>query len=84
MLHIIWSIILGFIIGYIARAILPGAQHLGFWLTAAIGVGGSFLGGLIGSLISKPKDGAMIHPAGIIMSILGAVILLFAYTKFVH
>ena len=37
MLHIIWSIIVGFIIGWLAQALYPGAQHLGFWKAALIG-----------------------------------------------
>ena len=40
MLHIIWSIIIGFIIGLIARAIMPGAQNLGFIVTTLLGIGG--------------------------------------------
>jgi hypothetical protein len=40
MLHIIWSIIIGFIIGLIARAIMPGVQHLGFIMTTLLGIGG--------------------------------------------
>jgi len=84
MLHILWSIILGFIVGLLARAIMPGAQHLGFILTTVLGIGGSLLGGLIGRLFSKPKEGAKFHPAGLIMSLLGAIILLFLYQHFVH
>ncbi len=84
MLHIIWSIIIGFFIGLIARAILPGAQELGFWLTVGLGIGGSFVGGLIGRAVKKPEPGAPVHPAGLLLSIVGAVLLLFAYTKFVH
>jgi uncharacterized membrane protein YeaQ/YmgE (transglycosylase-associated protein family) len=81
MLHIIWSIIVGFIIGLIARAIMPGAQHLGFILTALLGIGGSIVGGLIARLFSKPKEGQPFHPAGIFMSIIGALILLFVWGK---
>jgi uncharacterized membrane protein YeaQ/YmgE (transglycosylase-associated protein family) len=81
MLHIIWSIIVGFIIGLVARAIMPGAQHMGFVLTTLLGIGGSIVGGLIGRLISKPKEGQPVHPAGIIMSIIGALILLFVWGK---
>lgn len=84
MLHILWSIILGFIVGYLARAVMPGAQHLGFLITTALGIGGSFVGGLIGSLFSKPSSDARFHPAGLLMSILGAVILLHGYTHFVR
>jgi uncharacterized membrane protein YeaQ/YmgE (transglycosylase-associated protein family) len=82
MLHIIWSIIIGFIIGLIARAIMPGAQELGFLVTTLLGIGGSILGGLLGRLFSKPAPGTPFHPAGIIMSILGALILLFLWGKF--
>ena len=78
MLHIIWSIIIGFIVGALARWFYPGAMHLGFWLTVLLGVAGSFLGGLIGSLFKRPASGQVFHPAGIIMSIIGAVIILFA------
>ena len=81
MLHIIWSIILGFIVGLIARAVLPGAQHMGFILTTVLGIAGSIVGGLIGRLFSKPEPGTPFHPAGIIMSILGAIILLFIWGR---
>ena len=81
MLHIIWSIIVGFIIGLIARAIMPGMQHLGFIMTTLLGIGGSIVGGLIGRLFSKPEPGSSFHPAGLIMSIVGALILLFIWGK---
>lgn len=82
MLHIIWSIIVGFIVGLIARAVLPGAHHLGFILTTLLGIAGSIVGGLIARLFSKPAPGAPFHPAGFILSIIGAVLLLFIYSKF--
>ena len=82
MLHIIWSIIIGFVVGLIARAIMPGAQNLGLIMTTLIGVGGSILGGLIGRRFSKPEPGTPFHPAGIIMSIIGALILLFLWGRF--
>jgi uncharacterized membrane protein YeaQ/YmgE (transglycosylase-associated protein family) len=82
MLHIIWSIIIGFVVGLIARAIMPGAQGLGLIMTTLIGVGGSILGGLIGRLFSKPEPGTPFHPAGVIMSIIGALILLFLWGRF--
>ena len=57
MLHIIWYIIVGFIVGLIARAIMPGAQHVGFIMTTLLGIAGSIVGGLIGRLFSKPEPG---------------------------
>ena len=76
MLHIIWSIIVGFVIGLIARAVVPGAQHMGFIATVVLGIVGSLVGGLLGRLISKPREGATFHPAGFILSIVGAIVLL--------
>jgi len=81
MLHIIWSIIIGFVVGLLARAIMPGAQHLGLILTTVLGIAGSIVGGLIGRLFSRPEPGTPFHPAGLILSIIGALILLFIYTR---
>jgi len=81
MLHIIWSIIVGFFIGLIARMIMPGAEHMGFILTTVVGIVGSIVGGFIGRLISPPKEGQPVHPAGLIMSIIGALIVLFVWGK---
>lgn len=82
MLHIIWSIIVGFIVGWIAKKVMPGASHLGFIWTTVLGIAGSIIGGLIGRMFSKPEPGASFHPAGFIMSIVGALILLFVCIKF--
>ena len=79
MLHILWSIIVGFIVGLIARAIVPGAQHLGFIATTVLGILGSVVGGFIGRLFSKPPEGSKFHPAGFIMSIVGAIVLVIIY-----
>ena len=76
MLHIIWSIIVGFIVGLIARAIVPGTQHMGFVMTAILGIIGSLVGGLIARLFSRPPEGSKFHPAGFLLSILGAIVLL--------
>jgi uncharacterized membrane protein YeaQ/YmgE (transglycosylase-associated protein family) len=82
MLHIIWSIIVGFIIGLIARAIMPGVQHMGFLMTTLLGIGGSIVGGLIGRLFSRPAPGSSFHAAGFIMSLIGALLLLFLWGRF--
>lgn len=72
----IWAAIVGFVVGIIARWILPGADQMGIIATTILGILGSFLGGYIGSLIKKPTEGAKFHPAGFLMSIVGAVLLL--------
>ena len=84
MLHILWSIIVGFIIGLIARAIMPGAQHLSFLMTSLVGIGGSIVGGLIGRVLSPPAGGTPFHPAGIAMSIIGALLILFLTGRYYH
>ncbi len=76
MLHIVWSILVGFAAGLCARAILPGAQHMGFVATTVLGIVGSVVGGYLGTLIRKPLPGAKFHPAGFVMSIVGAIVLL--------
>jgi len=81
MLHLIWMILVGFIIGLIARAIMPGVDHMGFWMTSLIGIGGSLVGGLIGMVISRPAPVAMFHPAGFLLSIVGAIALLFVIQR---
>ena len=77
MFHIIWMIIIGFVAGWIARAIVPGVDAMGFWMTAGLGILGSIVGGLASRIFSKPADGSMFHPAGILLSIIGAIIVLY-------
>jgi uncharacterized membrane protein YeaQ/YmgE (transglycosylase-associated protein family) len=81
MLHIIWSIILGFIVGLIAFFIMGGG-HIGFIGTTLIGIAGSFVGGLIARIFSKPADGSFIHPAGLLLSIVGACLVIFLINHF--
>jgi len=76
MLHIFWSVIVGFFVGLIARAVMPGADHMGFIATTVIGIVGSVIGGFIGRAIKQPEPGANFHPAGFAMSVVGAIVLL--------
>ena len=77
-MHLVWYVIVGFVVGLIARAILPGADHFGFIGTTIIGIVGSLVGGFVGSLVSKPPEGATFHRAGFFMSVAGAIVLLLA------
>jgi uncharacterized membrane protein YeaQ/YmgE (transglycosylase-associated protein family) len=79
MLHYIWMFIVGIVVGAIARFIMPGAEHLGIVMTGVLGIAGSFVGGFIARIFSKPADGALVHPAGLVLSIVGALVLLFAW-----
>lgn len=68
-------ILFGLIIGFLARAIMPGRQSMGLIKTALLGMGGSLLGGFLGSMISNSSP-TRIHAAGFIGSIVGALIVL--------
>lgn len=74
-MSIIGFLIFGFIIGLIARALMPGPQRMGILMTTVLGMVGAFVGGLLGSLISH-RPLLDLHPAGFIGSILGAIIVL--------
>ncbi|CAM5796672.1 GlsB/YeaQ/YmgE family stress response membrane protein [Rhizobacter fulvus] len=74
----VWMAIIGFVVGLIARAILPGTQSLGIILTAVLGIAGSFLAGFAGKAMGWYTDG---QPAGFIASIVGAIVLLFIVSK---
>lgn len=76
MLHLIWSVVVGFFAGLAARAVLPGADRMGLLATTGVGIVGSVIGGLIGGLIKKPAPDTRFHMAGFLMSIVGAVVLL--------
>ncbi|MCU0686213.1 MAG: GlsB/YeaQ/YmgE family stress response membrane protein [Polyangiaceae bacterium] len=69
-------LLFGFVIGLLARAIMPGNQNMGIVMTAVLGAAGSLLGGFVGSLLSGYSV-ADVHAAGFIGSLLGALALLF-------
>ena len=78
---IVWMIVVGFIVGLLARFFYPGAIGLGFLMTTLLGIGGSLVGGVIGGLIWRSPTGKF-QPAGLILSVIGAMILLWAYLNF--
>jgi uncharacterized membrane protein YeaQ/YmgE (transglycosylase-associated protein family) len=72
MLHLLWSILVGFLVGLIAGAIMH--THLGFIGTTLLGIIGSVVGGLLARLFSRPAEGSSFHPAGFFLSIVGAIV----------
>jgi uncharacterized membrane protein YeaQ/YmgE (transglycosylase-associated protein family) len=76
------AIIVGLIVGILARWFYPGPVPMAWWLTILLGIGGSIVGGFVSSLIWRSPDGKF-QPAGWIMSILGAMVLLYAWINFV-
>ncbi len=82
MLHLLWMFIVGIVAGAVARFLLPGADSMGILMTGVLGIVGSFIGGGISRIFSKPADGAAFHPAGFFMSVIGALIALLAWRYF--
>ena len=80
---IIGLLIVGLIAGFIARAVVPGKDAMSVPATIALGIVGSAVGGLIFGLITGGLRDRGFGPAGIIGSILGAVVVLIAYNRFV-
>ncbi len=80
---IIGTIVVGFVVGLLARFFYPGAVNLGFWMTTLLGIGGSVVGGLISSVLFKSGDGKF-TPAGWIMSVIGAMLLIWGFITFGH
>ncbi|QIG39541.1 GlsB/YeaQ/YmgE family stress response membrane protein [Microbacterium sp. 4R-513] len=77
---ILGLIIIGLIAGLIARAVIPGKQNIGILMTIVLGIVGSFVGGFLGFLIFRADPaGGFLQPAGIIGSIIGAIIVLGIY-----
>lgn len=81
MLSLLSWIAFGFIVGLLARALMPGRQKLGFIATILLGVAGSFVGGFLGNIIFGVQDMNEPHTAGFIGSLIGAFLLLFAVIK---
>jgi uncharacterized membrane protein YeaQ/YmgE (transglycosylase-associated protein family) len=68
-------IVFGFIIGLLARAVVPGKQGMGLIMTTVLGVAGSLIGGLVASALGG-GDATRFQPSGFIGSLIGAVLLL--------
>lgn len=75
---IIGWIFFGLIAGAIARFLVPGRQTMGYLMTMALGIIGSFVGGGLSYLFFSAGD-SWIRPSGWIMSIIGAIIVLLVY-----
>ena len=76
---LIGTLIVGLIVGAIARFIMPGEQKMGWIMTILLGVGGSFAAGFVGQALGWYQTG---QGAGWIASVVGALVLLFVVNKF--
>ena len=69
--------IIGIIAGFLARLIVPGRDPIGFWGTVLLGIVGSFVGGLLSSLLFEHV--LVLRGSGLFGSVIGAVIALLIY-----
>ena len=78
MLGLIWIIIIGAVVGALAKLLMPGRDPGGFFVTALIGMAGAVVATLLGRMLGLygPEQGA-----GFIASIIGAILVLFIYHR---
>jgi uncharacterized membrane protein YeaQ/YmgE (transglycosylase-associated protein family) len=75
---VIWTIVLGFVIGLIAKLVHPGKENMGIIMTILLGIAGSFLAGVIGQPMGWYTAG---QGAGFIASVIVAILLLVIYRR---
>ena len=72
-MSILWTLLIGLVVGLVARFLKPGRQKLGFILTTVLGIVGAFVGSFIGQTLGLYQPG---EATGFIMSVIGAIIVL--------
>jgi uncharacterized membrane protein YeaQ/YmgE (transglycosylase-associated protein family) len=78
---LLWTIIIGFLVGLVARAILPGRQIMGIIMTTLLGIAGSLLVGYAGQMLGYYRLG---DPVGFVASVVGALVILFIWSRVVN
>ena len=75
-MQLLWMIVVGLIVGALAKFVMPGRDPGGFIVTILLGIGGSVVAGLIGRALGWYSEG---QPAGFIASVFGAIVILGIY-----
>jgi uncharacterized membrane protein YeaQ/YmgE (transglycosylase-associated protein family) len=75
-MHVLWMIIVGLIVGALAKLIMPGKDPGGIIITILLGVAGSLVAGFLGRAVGWYREG---EPVGFISSVIGAIVLLAIY-----
>ncbi len=75
---IVWTILVGLVVGIIAKLLHPGKDNMGFMATILLGIGGSFVAGMVGQALGWYRAG---EGAGFVASIVVAFVLLVAYGR---
>ncbi|WP_411880883.1 GlsB/YeaQ/YmgE family stress response membrane protein [Polaromonas sp. YR568] len=73
---ILWTILIGFVVGIVAKFLTPGRDPGGFIITVLIGIAGSFIATYVGAAMGWYQNG---QPAGFIAAVLGSIVLLLVY-----
>lgn len=76
MFSLLWTALIGLVVGALAKLIMPGKDPGGILITMVIGIAGSFLGTFLGRMVGHYQEG---QSAGFIMSLIGAILLLAIY-----
>jgi uncharacterized membrane protein YeaQ/YmgE (transglycosylase-associated protein family) len=73
---ILWTILIGFLVGLVAKVLIPGRDPGGFIITTLIGIAGSFIANYVGMAVGWYRNG---ETAGFIAAVLGAIVLVVVY-----
>ena len=76
MFSLLWELIIGLIVGAVAKLLMPGKDPGGIWITMALGIAGSIVATYLGQVMGWYREG---QTAGFIMSVVGAIVLLVVY-----
>jgi len=75
-MHLLYTVLIGFVVGLLARMLKPGDDRMGLIMTTLLGIGGALIAKFVGETLHWYSDG---QPAGFIAAILGAIVLLLLY-----
>ncbi|MDQ3116827.1 MAG: GlsB/YeaQ/YmgE family stress response membrane protein [Verrucomicrobiota bacterium] len=76
---ILWTLVIGLVVGAIAKLLMPGRDPGGCIITILLGIAGAFVAGYLGRVLNWYEPG---QPAGFIASVIGAMVLLLIYRMF--
>lgn len=76
MMHILWMVFIGLIVGILAKLLHPGRENMGLIATTLLGIAGSLAATFLGRLVGFYKEG---EAAGFLMALVGAIVLLVIY-----
>lgn len=77
----VWMALMGLLVGIIARFLYPGAVPLNLIGSILLGIGGSYAGGVVAGMFTREKDMFSMRPTGFLMSIVGAMVLIFLFRQ---